>query len=342
MVINLDFNSFSLDALKGQLLKHNGPSWLNTFCSFLEAYSNEKEFLVQTSGTTGTKKEILVSKKQMQTSAKATLKYFNLQPGNTVFLNLSCDFIAGKMMLVRAIEGKLNCFISEPTSDPSNLINQDYDFAPFVPLQIKNLLNTQKAKHIKQVLVGGGKVEEGIIKSLKNANIKAFESFGMTETLSHFALKEISPEYKPWFEVLDGFEISQTNEGNLCINKNPITNQSVFTNDIVVLKNDKQFIWKGRSDNLINSGGVKLIPEEIEQKISKHISIPFVLIGMSDEILGEKIVLVVESNNKTDLKLINSSLSKFEKIKDCFCLENFPKTLSGKIIRQDIIKILSA
>lgn len=342
MIINWNFNSSPLEDIIKELEGVEQEDWLTQFYLFLKEYSSKDEFIVQTSGTTGEKKQFRTDKNQMQTSAKATLNFFNLKPGASVFLNLSCEFIAGKMMLVRAIEGRLNCFLSKPSSDPSYAIDQDYDFAPFVPMQIKNLLKTGKVKKINQLLIGGGKVEETLINDLQKAKVNAYESFGMTETLTHFALKKLSPIKNKYFEVLEGFKISQSDSGNLIINENPITQITVYTKDIIVLKNANNFIWKGRSDNLINSGGVKLMPEEIEDKISKHISFPFVLIGLQDDILGEKIVLVVESNHKIDLNLINTELNKFEKIKECKFLTKFPKTVSGKIKRKAIIRQLSA
>lgn len=342
MVINLDFNTYSPSEILNQLKDSVLVPWVASYANFLEEFISKNELTIHTSGTTGERKKMLVSKHQMQLSANATLAFFNLCPGDHVFLNLSCEFIAGKMMLVRAIEGELNCFLTEPSSDPSDKIDKQFSFAPFVPLQIKNLLTRGKISHFDKVLIGGGKVDEDLINELIKSGVNSFESFGMTETLTHFAIKKISPKKEDSFQVLNGFEISKSKSNNLVIESNPITGKKIKTNDIIDLKSKRNFIWKGRSDNLINSGGVKLIPEEIEAKISKHISIPFVLVGLTDDILGEKIVLVLESESEIDLGKINTELEKFEKIKTQKCLYQFPRTISGKIKRKEIIKILSA
>lgn len=342
MVINLDFNTYSPSEILNQLRESVLVPWIANYANFLEEFISNKELTIHTSGTTGERKKMLVTRHQMQLSANATLAFFNLCPGDHVFLNLSCEFIAGKMMLIRAIEGKLNCFLAEPASDPSDKIDKQFSFAPFVPLQIKSLLTSGKISHFDKVLIGGGKVDEDLINELIKSGANAFESFGMTETLTHFAIKKVSPKKEESFTVLNGFEISKSNSNNLVIESNPITGRKITTNDIIDLKGKNNFIWKGRSDNLINSGGVKLIPEEIETKISKHISVPFVLVGLADEILGEKIVLVLESTRTVDLNIINTELEKFEKIKTQKCLDRFPRTISGKIKRKEIIKLLSA
>ena len=193
-MINLNFSNIGIDEALSILSSHN-EKWIQEYHDFLFNYSKQEKFNVKTSGTTGKRKTIIVSKLQMKQSATSTLNYFNLREGNSTLLTLSCDFIAGKMMLVRAIEGKLNLFLAKPTSDPSNYFSREYDFVPLVPMQVESIIKSKKLNQIRNLLIGGGKLSKDIIQSIQQFNIKAYESFATTETLTHFALKRICPDF---------------------------------------------------------------------------------------------------------------------------------------------------
>jgi O-succinylbenzoic acid--CoA ligase len=278
----------------------------------------------------------------MQRSAAATIDYFNLKKGDHTLMVLSCEFIAGKMMLVRAIEGKLNLFLAKPCSDPSKYLSRKFDFVPLVPMQVQNIINSKKVNQIKQLLIGGGKLGAKMIDELKKSKSHVFESFAMTETLTHFALKQISPTNNEWFKTLKGFEISHNQNGELVIKKNAITNCELKTKDLIEKKSKSEFKWLGRSDNIINSGGIKLIPEEIERKIEQLISVRFILIGIPDLRLGEKIVIVSEEPLELKIEEINKVLKKYERIKTSKIINKFPLTESGKIKRSELQKIVNA
>ena len=341
IMINLNFSSITIeDALS--ILKHVDEKWATAYYKFLNEYFTQNEIKVRTSGTTGMQKTITVSKLQMQKSADATLKYFNLKKGNSTLLALSCDFIAGKMMLVRAIQGKLNLFLAKPCSNPSNYFSKEYDFVPLVPMQVQNIIKTKKVNQIKKLLVGGGKLSEDMISQLNKFKTQSYESFAMTETLTHFAIKQIAPVYNEWFKTIKGFEIDHNKEGELIIKKNIVTNCELQTRDLIEKKSNSEFKWLGRSDNIINSGGIKLIPEEIERKISKLIYVPFVLVGVPDIKLGEKIAIVSNEPLEINLDKINEVLCKYEKIQTAYIVKRFPKTQSGKIKRKELVKILNA
>ena len=164
----------------------------------------------------------------------------------------------------------------------------------------------------------------------------------MTETLTHFAIKQISPIYNEWFTTIEGFEIDINKEGELIIKKNNITDCELKTRDLIEKKSNSEFKWLGRSDHIINSGGIKLIPEEIERKISKLISVQFVLVGVPDKKLGEKIAIVSNEPLKIELNKINKVLPKSERIQDSFVVKHFPMTQSGKIRRKELVKTLNA
>tara|TARA_Y100000589_G_C27088183_1_gene602699 strand:- start:107 stop:1129 length:1023 start_codon:yes stop_codon:yes gene_type:complete len=340
-MINLNFSIITIEEAI-LIMEPLNQKWIKSYYDFINEYLTNKEFKITTSGTTGNRKIIKVSKLQMQKSAKATLNYFNLQKGNSCLLSLSCDFIAGKMMIVRAIEGKLNLFLAKPCSDPSHYLFQKYDFAPFIPMQIRNVTQSKKVGEIKQVLIGGGKINTEIIPEIKKFKTKVFESFGMTETLTHFAIKQISPIYSEWFKTIKGFEIDSNKNNELVIKKNSIINSTLETKDLIEKKSNSEFKWLGRSDNLINSGGIKLIPEEIERKIEKLISGKFVVIGIPDPKLGEKIVIVSEKPLNIKLRKLNKHLSQYEKIKISKIVRKFPITDSGKIKRQELQKTINA
>jgi len=323
------------------ILKPFDEKWIKTYYNFLQTYIQGKEIEVSTSGTTGIKKMISVSKIQMQKSASATLNYFNLREGNSTLLSLSCDYVAGKMMLVRAIEGKLNLFLAMPCSDPSNYISSEFDFVPLVPMQVQNIIKTGKVTQIKKLLIGGGKINDDTLHQLKKCKTQIFESFAMTETLTHFAIKQISPVYNDWFTTINGFEIDVNEEGELIIKKNNITNCELKTRDLIEKKSTSEFKWLGRTDNIINSGGIKLIPEEIERKISKLIPVQFVIVGVPDKKLGEKIAIVSKESLKVELNKINGLLPKYERIQSAFVVNYFPVTQNGKIRRKELVKKLN-
>ena len=340
VMINLNFSTITIEEAI-LVMEPLNKKWIQSYYNFINEYLTNKEFKLSTSGTTGKRKIITVSKVQMQKSAAATLNYFNLKKGDSCLLVLSCDFIAGKMMLVRAIEGKLNLFIAKPCSDPSHYLYQKYDFAPLVPMQVQHIIQSQEVGQIKQLLVGGGKVNNDIISQIKKFKTQVFESFGMTETLTHFAIKQISPNYSEWFKTIDGFEIDSNKNDELIIKKNGMINSTLKTKDLIKKKSSSEFKWLGRSDNIINSGGIKLIPEEIERKIVQLISVKFVLIGVPDNELGEKIIIVSEKPLKIELEKINKYLSKYEKIKLSKIISKFPITESGKIKRRELQIILN-
>jgi O-succinylbenzoic acid--CoA ligase len=339
-MINLNFSNITTEEAL-LILQPFNEKWIEKYYHFLSTYCSSQKIQIRTSGTTGNPKTITVSRDQMQKSAGATLNYFNLKKGDSCLLALSCEFIAGKMMLVRAIEGKLNLFLGKPCSDPSHYFSQKYDFVPLVPMQVQNIIKSEEIGQIRQLLVGGGKVSNEIISQIKVFQTKVFESFGMSETLTHFAIKQISPNYSEWFKTIAGFEIDTNKKDELVIKKNGIINSTLKTKDLIEKKSNSEFKWLGRSDNIINSGGIKIIPEEIERKIAKLISVRFVLIGLPDNQLGQKIAIVSEKPLKIELEKINKDLSQYEKIKISKIVTKFPITESGKIKRKELQIILN-
>lgn len=339
MIFNIDFNNKSLREIVANLENQELPDWMKHHLSFLKSYLVYDEFEIKTSGTTGQSKLILVSKMQMQYSAFGTLRHFKLQPGSTALLCLSSEYIAGKMMLVRAIIGKLNLSLLEPCADPSKYIKQKFDFTPLIPLQIKNLLQNYKEDYFTMILVGGGPVPSELKKLLQTRKVSAVESFAMTETLSHFALKTISPIEEKFFKTLPGFQIGCNADGELILFENDLTEVEISTHDLVEVLDKNHFIWKGRSDNLINSGGVKIIPEVVEEQISPFLPEKNFFIGSTpSEEFGEEVTLFVEGV-KFEFDLTSLfALKKYHIPKKIIFIENFLRTETNKVKRKETIK----
>lgn len=306
-----------------------------TTLSFLKEWHNDLPYIIATtSGSTGTPKSIKLLKKDMIKSAMATCNFFYINEDSTLVLPLSTNYIAGKMMIVRAIVSKSNIWIEQPSNQP---LKKDYgiiDLIPVVPSQIDWIISgCQYNNKIKTLLVGGGNLTISKEKNLLSLGIDAYVSYGMTETCSHIALRKIS---NPIYETLSGISISQDSRNCLIINAPQFSYKHLVTNDIIELIDDKHFIWKGRYDNVINTGGVKIYPEKIEYKLSQLITQPFYIIGEKDEFWGEIIVLYIEAKdiNKTRLlEKISEILDKFEIPKKIVCVETFKYTHSGKIKR---------
>ena len=326
-----------------------------------EWFSDSETVSVQTSGSTGIPKVFEIEKKRMLSSAKMTCDFLGLKEGDTALLCLPVQYISGKMMLVRAIERKLKIIISVPSSTPE--ISENVEFCAMTPLQVQNSLD--KIHFIKNLIIGGAAVSEKLKNEIfttlqfSNSPTRIFETYGMSETLSHIALKQISPVLENYFTVLNDVEISVDERNCLKIFAPKLNPEILQTNDIVELMHfdsaqgdKKQFKFLGRFDNVINSGGVKIFAEELESLVKKHIDRDLVFLGKPDETLGEKLILVIEdelfsescqSERSRRLKSQISNLkfeNKFHIPKEILFLEKFPRAENGKILRKELLKII--
>ncbi len=339
----------STDALKevGYSLIKEGVPFEQAIGDFLLDWLDEKQIIeVNTSGSTGKPKSILLKKSHMVNSALATGNFFGLQPGNSALLCLPSDFIAGKMMLVRAMVLGLELDYVEPSTSPLEYVSNSYDFCAMVPLQLEKSLG--KLKMIRTLLVGGAPISNALEKKVKHESTTVFETYGMTETITHVAVKKIHPVpsnvVETFFQTLPGVTVSMDSKDCLVLDAPDISDDKVITNDLVHLVSETEFKWLGRYDNIINSGGVKLIPEQIEAKLAKIISDRFFVTGFHDEKLGQKLVLLVEGEIDKDylLQEILSSnvLNKFEVPKAIYNVSKFTETDNGKILRHKTVKTL--
>lgn len=323
--------------------------------SFLEDwFSNSEMVSVQTSGSTGKPKIFEVEKQRMLNSAKMTCDFLKLKKGNSALLCLPVEYISGKMMLVRSIERGLKLSVVNPTSAPMEFFNEEIDFCAMSPLQVENSLD--KIHLIKNLIIGGAQVsstlKEKLTQKCKNSNAqtKIYETYGMSETLSHIALKKIYPIAEDYFTVLKDVEIALDERGCLVISAPKLNPQPLKTNDLVELKDldfpesdKKQFKFLGRLDNVINSGGLKIHPEELGKLVNNQISNEVVFLGINDEKLGQKLVLLIEGNESDEIKNQLSAIiypSKNHKPKKVVFKKEFPRLPNGKIDRLKLLNSL--
>jgi o-succinylbenzoate---CoA ligase len=313
-----------------------GADFQKALGDFLIDWFDDKTYIeMNTSGTTGAPKLIRVEKEAMVSSALSTGDFFDLNPGNKVLHCLPVDYVAGKMMFVRSFILGLDMDFVEPNSHPLEYNDEKYDFAAMVPLQAKNSLD--KLKNIKKIIIGGVKIHKSLEQELVKLPNEIYETYGMTETITHIAAKRVGERA---FTVLPNVTVSSNENNCLVVHAKKINPEPIVTNDIVEIVSDTQFVWLGRFDNVINSGGIKLIPEKIEEKLSTHIPRRYFVYGQADEVLGEKVVLYVEGEPIAIDEEVFSVLDKYEKPKNIVFIPKFTVTATGKIVRKESIDSL--
>ncbi|CAM1367392.1 O-succinylbenzoic acid--CoA ligase [Tenacibaculum soleae] len=316
----------------------------NSIANFLSDWFHQKDFVtVQTSGSTGKPKPIQLKKEFMKNSALATGTFFNLKENTVALLCLSTDYIAGKMMLVRALTLGWQLDVVKPESNPLKGVEKQYDFSAMVPLQLRSSLN--ELHKIDKLIVGGGVVTADLIAAIQNISTKVFATYGMTETITHIAVKKLNDlplmaESRSVYKTLPNILLSKDDRNCLVIEAPKVTIEKIVTNDVVNIVSKTTFEWLGRIDNVINSGGVKLHPEKIEEKLSEIIEQRFFVSGIKDEVLGEKLILVIEGVKKEiDFSELNT-LSKFEIPKVVYFLPQFIETETKKIQRKKTLDLI--
>ena len=280
-----------------------------TLEDFFSEWNNDSDrVLVHTSGSTGKPKPMMVEKKRMLNSARITCDFLGLKPGDSALLCMSLDYIAGKMVVVRSIERHLHLISVSPSGHPLKDINEEITFAAMVPMQVYNTLQVpeerERLTHVRHLIIGGGAIDASLEKELQAlpGNIAIWSTYGMTETLSHIALRRINgAEASEWYQPFDSVKISQTEEGCLVIDAPLVCAETLVTNDIVEIESyicnkveKTRFRIKGRKDNVICSGGIKIQIEEVEALLKPHLEKPFMLAKKKDEKFGEIAVLLSE------------------------------------------------
>lgn len=335
---NINFSHEELKEVAYSLVKE-GELYEKIAGDFLLDWLNDKDYLeVKSSGSTGTPKSIRIHKQAMVFSSIATGNYFKLEPGNTALHCLPTNYIAGKMMLVRAMILGLEIDLVEPTSLPIFDDHKHYDFCAMIPLQIQNSLN--RLNNIKTIIIGGAPVSKSLIDDLQTLKTKVYATYGMTETLSHIAIKPLNVKSQSsHYKVLGDIKISQDDRNCLVVDAPKLSDDIIVTNDIVKLHSKTEFEFVGRYDNMINSGSIKIFPELVEAKLRDKINERYFIASEPDPLLGEKVILVIESNIDTTNASTFEDLDHYEIPKEVYAVENFIE-VNEKIQRSKTLQLL--
>ena len=304
--------------------------------------SSEASITVYTSGSTGTPKAIRILKDHMRNSAQTTCDYLDLKEHNTALLCLSSETIAGKMMIVRSVMCNMDLIVTDVTSNPLEDLDMKISFAAMVPLQIENSIKHDKniVNAIDKIIVGGGTVSDNLAQQIASLSNNVFHTFGMTETISHVAMRNLDQPDRP-YDALPGTTFAAI-DGQLVVKAPHLGQPELKTNDIVELLSPTSFKWIGRADFVINSGGIKIHPEEIEKQLNSLIAPPFFSTGIPDDKLGQRHILCVEGQFQDDLSKIEFEkvLQRYHIPKEIYFFPEFSYTKSGKINRSETLKQL--
>ena len=320
------------------------PEWEKELYAFLKEWFSDSDFiLAQTSGSTGEPKLIELPKSLMLKSAERTIEYFGLKKGDRILLSLSCQYIAGKMMVVRAIVGQINLIAVDPASNFDFLQNETFDFGAMVPNQVFKILEqpsgNEMLQNIRNLLVGGSAILASLEAQIAQLSNRVVSTYGMTETASHIAIRELSGIRKSeFYECLPGITVSLSENECLQIHL-PEMSETLQSNDLAELQTNTSFRILGRVDSVIISGGLKYSPEVIEKKLEGLFNQRFVISSIPDEKLGEKLVLIIEGEPYpigTIQEKMKELLLPFEQPKIILFMDQFPETTSGKIIRSEV------
>ena len=308
---------------------------------FMSEWNNaDKCIEVKTSGSTGTPKRMMVEKSRMLASARRTNDFFGLQKGDRTLLCMSLDYIAGKMMAVRAIERGLQMDVVEPTGHPLSDVSCRYDFIAMVPMQVWNTLHDdeecRRLCETRHLLIGGGEISREMETMLTPLPCQSWSSYGMTETLSHIALRRIGGGL--WYEPLPQVSLALADDGCLVVSDEATGAHNMKTNDIAEFDSDgTRFRILGRKDNVICSGGIKIQAEEVERLVAEHFALPFMITSRKDEKFGEAVVMVIESNDPLSAECARNAckacLPKYWQPRDYITVEKLPRTETGKVKR---------
>ena len=314
--------------------------------AFLAEWHNDSPYVhVHTSGSTGDPKPMLVEKRRMLASARRTNDFLGLREGDTALLCMSLDYIAGKMMVVRALERHLRLITVAPSGHPLHLDDLSrLDFAAMVPLQVYNSLQVpaerERLRQIRHLIIGGGAIDEALADELKDFPNAVWSTYGMTETLSHIALRRLNgSDASDWYTPFPSVRVSLSPEDCLVIDAPEICPEPLVTNDIAELTQDSRFRILGRKDNIICSGGLKIQAEMLERQLRPHLSAPFLISKRPDAKFGEIVVLLTEGSTDEAREVCERLLPKFHQPRAYVHVARIPLTATGKPARHEAQKL---
>ncbi len=322
--------------------KEGENSFLQDLADFLAEWFNGQETVrVHTSGSTGTPKGLRVEKQRMMYSAMMTVDFLHLQRGDTALLCMPLQYIAGKMVVVRALVSGLNLVPVPPCGHPLAHLSEAPVFAALIPMQVYNSLQDENESRmlmdVKQLIIGGGPVDEDMAERLKTFPNGVWSTYGMTETLSHIALRKLNgTDASEWYTPLAHVTLGCSDEGTLVINAPQVCPGELITNDIVSFNGNGQFRIIGRKDNIINTGGIKVQAEQVENMLRPLLPMPFMITSAPDVKFGERIVLLVERTDtawEEEKRLIGQAcvhLPAYWRPKQIIGIPRLPLTGTGK------------
>ena len=309
---------------------------------FLEEwYAPANSIEVQTSGSTGIPKTIRLKKDFIAQSAMRTLKFFNLKEGDRVLHCLPVKYIAGKLMVIRALIGNLDMYYTHPSTSFSFLQTKSFRFAAMIPHQVQKILDSGPAEeswiqNISNLLIGGSAIPHPLENRLKNVSSACWSSYAMTETATHVALRKINDKNADeYYHCLEDITVQLSDIGCLNIYMPGLPQQPLKTNDIAEIQDPKTFRILGRADNVIISGGLKFSPEQLEKKLEQYLNLPFLITSLPHESLGQQLALVIEGTETGTAipgikEICQSCLKKYEQPRKILFIPLIPKTDSGK------------
>lgn len=340
----IDFENLDLDSLHKE---YKEDSYFSSVLDFLNDYFLQGLFHSYSSGSTGSPKEIIIERKRADESAQISNRYFGINETSHIVACLDIKFIGSKLLLIRANLTKAKVIVLKPSLDFYNYLTKDrYDFISLTTIHVAHILDTNPSilNKFKKCLIGASSVSHSLEKRINVANLSTifYESFGMTETLSHIAIRNISSGERS-FHVLEGYRITLTKDFCLCVEHPIVLPEKIITNDIVEILNSKEFLWKGRKDNVINSSGIKINPEYLENLFSQYLPFKFILAGTPEESLGQQLILVREIDDKPlsaeEIKTLikKSGVKSYYIPKDYYYSEHWTETPSYKPVREKIL-----
>ena len=306
--------------------------------AFLQEWHNDDPTVwVHTSGSTGTPKPLQVEKERMMASARLTCSFLGLKEGDSALLCMPLQYIAGKMVVVRSLIAGLRLIPIAPSGHPLKDLKETPTFAAMIPMQVYNTLQVPEERarlmEIKHLIIGGGAIDDVLAHELKDFPNHVWSTYGMTETLSHIALRRLNgTDVSDWYTPFEHVRIRLSEEGTLIIYAPNVCPEELKTNDIAEIDKEGKFRILGRKDNMINSGGVKIQIEQVEATLKAHLDIPFQITARKDAKFGEIVVLIYNKvGNEDDIRRVcESELPTYWVPKAYIAVDELPMTGTGK------------
>ncbi len=341
----LEGKEYSLEDIRrliaGGAEAHSPASW-DLYLFLNEWFNDSPVITVHTSGSTGTPKELIVRKDQMMQSARLTCEFLNLEKGQSALLCMNLRYIGAMMVVVRSLVAGLNLIVRPASGHPLADIEEPLRFVAMVPLQVYNTLQAPEEKErLKQtdiLIIGGGAIDEALEAEIKTLPTAAYSTYGMTETLSHIALRRLNgPSASSHYHPFSSVKLSLSAEDTLVIDAPLVCDQILRTNDIARIYSDGSFMILGREDNVINSGGIKIQAEEMEKLLRPFISVPFVITSVPDQRLGQAVTLLLEGERDTEKvgNKLHELLEPYYRPKYILTTDCIPQAGNGKVNRAE-------